>query len=145
LPSRQERPPHRAENLDEDERADPADRTFDELEKTGAADQMDLLTDLENRIVATRATTPGELAAKRRFIRKSKFVTEDRHAETGDRVATGSVRQTIVASRLPPCGPMSFFLATKRWGCPAVPGLLVAALQPCLSGAVMLPHEHEVS
>ena len=23
--------------------------------------------------------------------------------------------------------------------------LLVAALQPCLSGAVMLPHEHEVS
>ena len=42
------------------------------------------MTDLENRIVATCPTTRAELAAKRRFIRKIKFITDDGRFDTGD-------------------------------------------------------------
>jgi hypothetical protein len=42
------------------------------------------LADLEPRIVATQATTRAELAAKRRFIQKTRFVTPDSHGQAGD-------------------------------------------------------------
>jgi hypothetical protein len=41
------------------------------------------MTELENRIVATPATTRRDLQAKQRFIRRWKFVTDD-GCETGD-------------------------------------------------------------
>src|SRR5260370_4769127 len=39
---------------------------------------------LEVRIIATPARTPADVAAKRRFIRKPQFVTENRPLETRD-------------------------------------------------------------
>ncbi len=38
---------------------------------------IDESMDLENRIVATRATTRAELAAKRRFIKRTEFIGSD--------------------------------------------------------------------
>ncbi|SRR5258705_10218844 len=75
-------------------------RRYFELEKAGAglessiedekknAAELGAITDeltyLENRIVATCPTTRAELAAKRRFIRKIKFITDDGRFDTGD-------------------------------------------------------------
>jgi hypothetical protein len=42
------------------------------------------MLDLENRIVATQATTRADLAAKRRFIQKTGFITDPyKRCETG--------------------------------------------------------------
>jgi hypothetical protein len=66
---------------------------YDALEKVfaGFSDKdprvppmLDEFTELENRIVATPATSREELAAKQRFIRKTKFVTQEDCGETGD-------------------------------------------------------------